>query len=258
MLTKGTVRVLECNPHEAAEALVDYLADPDNDFSPYTLIIGDLNAYALEDPIMAIQDAGYTNLVSQFGGLNAYGYQFDGQWGYLDHGLASDDLLPFVTGAVEWHLNADEPIVFDYNTEFKTANQINIFFSPEPFRSSDHDPVIVGLNFTPQVTPTVDILTPTNGQVFTSTNGTAVSVPVSITTTDFTMPADGYWRVSVDGGLVSGPVTDTTTTIVLLPGEHEISVELYDAGGVALGITDAVTVTVEVEYFLYLPVIMKP
>jgi hypothetical protein len=137
---------------EAAEALVDYLADPANGFSPYTLIIGDLNAYAMEDPIMAIQDAGYTNLVSQFGGEDAYGYQFDGQWGYLDHALANNDLLPFVTGTSDWHINADEPIVLDYNTEFKSARHIDLFFGPSAFRSSDHDPVIVGLDF--QVEPT--------------------------------------------------------------------------------------------------------
>lgn len=130
----------------AAQALAAYLAtNPTGVGSGYNLIIGDLNAYAREDPIAAIEAAGYTNLVSFFGGSDAYGYQFDGQWGYLDHALASNALFPFVTGAAEWHINADEPIILDYNMEFKSAGQIVSLYDNSPFRSSDHDPVLVGL-----------------------------------------------------------------------------------------------------------------
>lgn len=130
----------------AAEALAAYLAtNPTTIGSSYNLIIGDLNAYAREDPITVIEAAGYTNLVSFFGGLDAYGYQFDGQWGYLDHALASDALFPFITGAAEWHINADEPIALDYNMEFKSAGQLVSLYDDSPFRSSDHDPVLVGL-----------------------------------------------------------------------------------------------------------------
>ena len=178
----------------AAEALVDYMAtDPTNSGSQYFLIIGDLNAYAMEDPIMTIQNAGYTNLVSLFGGLYAYGYQFDGQWGYLDHALANNALVPFVTGTSEWHINADEPIVLDYNVEFKTANQINLFYGPGAFRSSDHDPVIVGLNFNPVVdvsiakTAVASTVSAPSGMVqFTlhiSNTGTAVATNVVVTDT---------------------------------------------------------------------------
>jgi predicted extracellular nuclease len=49
----------------------------------------------------------------------------------------------------EWHINADEPIVLDYNTEFKTAGQITSLYSGQPYRSSDHDPVVVGINLAP-------------------------------------------------------------------------------------------------------------
>ena len=71
---------------------------------------------------------------------------FDGQSGYLDHALASHALTPQVTGITEWHINADEPVALDYNVEFKTANQVNTFYAGDPFRSSDHDPVVVGIN----------------------------------------------------------------------------------------------------------------
>ena len=46
-----------------------------------------------------------------------------------------------VTGAAIWHINADEPGALDYNNEF---NQPDLY-SPDEFRSSDHDPLVVGL-----------------------------------------------------------------------------------------------------------------
>ncbi|MBK8984725.1 MAG: ExeM/NucH family extracellular endonuclease [Chloroflexi bacterium] len=244
---------------DAATALVNYLAtDPTGSGEARYLIIGDLNSYALEDPIVAIESAGYTNLIAQFQGPDAYGYTFEGQWGYLDHALASAVLTPFVTGAGGWHINSDEPVVLDYNMEFKTANQHVILFGEEAYRASDHDPVLIGLDLTAVVvTPTITILTPTNGQVYTSTNGTAVDVSIVITTTDFAIPADGHWHLWVDG-VDTGPVLGYTATVALLPGAHVITAELNSPTHVSLGISDSVTVTMNVVYTLYLPVIMKP
>ncbi|MFL5802960.1 MAG: ExeM/NucH family extracellular endonuclease [Roseiflexaceae bacterium] len=132
----------------AASALVDWLTtDPTASGDADYLIIGDMNSYAKEDPIGAILNAGYTDLIDQFiGSAEAYSYVFDGQSGYLDHALASTTLITQVTGLAEWHINADEPIALDYNVEFKSANHINTLYSAGPYRSSDHDPVIVGLN----------------------------------------------------------------------------------------------------------------
>ncbi len=74
----------------AAQALADWLAtDPTGSGDPDVLIIGDMNSYAKEDPIVALQNAGYTDMVAAFGAPNAYGYVFDGQLGYLDHALAN-------------------------------------------------------------------------------------------------------------------------------------------------------------------------
>lgn len=129
----------------AAEALADWLAnDPTQSGDPDRLIIGDLNSYDHEDPITALTDAGYTDLVKQFGGEYAYGYVFDGQVGYLDHGLANPSLQPQVTGAAEWHLNADEPDILDYDTSFKKDAE-DALYEPNAYRSSDHDAVLIGL-----------------------------------------------------------------------------------------------------------------
>lgn len=130
----------------AAAALVDWLeSDPTHSGDKDFLIIGDLNAYAKEDPIAVIQDAGYVDLIGRYNGDEAYSYVFDGQAGYLDHGLASASLSAQATGAVEWHINADEPIALDYNTDYQSAGQIVSLYSSEPYRSSDHDPLVVGL-----------------------------------------------------------------------------------------------------------------
>lgn len=132
----------------AAEALVDWLAtDPTSSGDEDFLIIGDLNSYDKEDPIDAILAAGYTDLLFQYIGEYAYSYVFDGQIGYLDHALANSGLLDEVTGTTVWHINADEADLIDYDTSFKGPNQ-DAIYAPDPYRSSDHDPVIVGLELT--------------------------------------------------------------------------------------------------------------
>jgi uncharacterized protein len=131
---------------QAAQALTSWLSrNPTGVNDSDYLIIGDLNAYAKEDPITKIVNAGYTDLIAKFGGAEAYSYVFDGQAGYLDHGLASQSLTPQVFNAADWHINADEPISLDYNTEFKSANQIASYYANNAYRSSDHDPLVVSL-----------------------------------------------------------------------------------------------------------------
>ena len=131
----------------AANELTTWLAgDPTGIDDHDTLIIGDLNSYAKEDPIAAIESAGYTNLIEKFTGADAYSYVFDGQWGYLDHALSSSSLVGQVKGVADWHINADEPSVLDYNTDFKSPNLQSTLYASDEFRIADHDPVIVGLD----------------------------------------------------------------------------------------------------------------
>ena len=147
----------------AAQALADWLAtDPTGSGDPDALIIGDLNSYAKEDPIVALQNAGYTDMVAAFGAPAAYGYVFDGQLGYLDHALANASLNPQVAEVAEWHINADEIPLFDYNDDVRTADEAAFeeesdalpLYEPNEFRTSDHDPIIIGLNLNGP--PTVD------------------------------------------------------------------------------------------------------
>jgi hypothetical protein len=130
----------------AAAALVDWLkTDPTGSGDPDFLLIGDMNSYAFENPITTFEAGGFTNLVRREHGLSAYSYVFNGESGYLDHALATASLAAQVVGVNDWHINPDEPTVLDYNTEFKTANQVDTFYAPTPFRSSDHDPVVIGV-----------------------------------------------------------------------------------------------------------------
>jgi predicted extracellular nuclease len=145
---------------QAAAALADWLAtDPTGQGAGRELIIGDLNSYTMEDPIQALTGAGFTDVLGQFEGPDAYSYVFDGLLGHLDHALAGTELVAEVTGAASWAINADEPTIFDYQTEFKSPQQVAMF-QPDPYRSSDHDPVIIGLDLTPPDT-TAPVITAT-------------------------------------------------------------------------------------------------
>ena len=140
---------------EAARAIVDFLAtDPTGSGDDDHLVIGDLNSYDHEDPIRrpAWRTATSTRSSGSVGSY-AYGYVFDGQAGYLDHALASASLDASRHGAQEWHVNADEPSVLDYDTSFK-PDPVDAMYAPDPFRSSDHDAVLVGLDLTAPATPT--------------------------------------------------------------------------------------------------------
>jgi hypothetical protein len=128
----------------AAEAMVDWLAtDPTDSSDADIIILGDLNSYDKEDPIDVFIDASYTDMAAMYGGELAYGYVFDGAIGYLDYALASPGLLTQITGVTNWHINADEPDLIDYDTSFKRDAQ-DAIYAPDAYRSSDHDPVIGG------------------------------------------------------------------------------------------------------------------
>jgi 5'-nucleotidase len=104
------------------------------------LLVGDFNAYEQEDPIKVLTDAGYTDLGPTTG---EYTYNFDGMVGSLDHVLASPAAAELVTGTDIWNINAYEPVANEYSRHNYNAT---ILYDETPFRSSDHDPVLVGLD----------------------------------------------------------------------------------------------------------------
>ncbi|HEY6880515.1 MAG TPA: ExeM/NucH family extracellular endonuclease [Polyangiales bacterium] len=129
-----------------ANALVTFMNTVRNATGePDLFVVGDLNAYAKEDPIDVLLAAGLLNLNLQFAGEGAYSYVFDGQWGYLDHALATASAAAQVQGALHFHINSDEPSVLDYNTDFKSAGQLTSLYAPDMYRTSDHDPLLIGV-----------------------------------------------------------------------------------------------------------------
>lgn len=134
------------------------------------LLIGDFNAYAQEDPIYDLTSGGYVDQVGRLGGTG-YSYVFDGMSGRLDHAITSFSLSARVSGVVHWHINADELSLADYNTEFKfPATTCTSACPPDPYtvspyRSSDHDPVVVGLSLNKTINGTTgrDVIVGTTG-----------------------------------------------------------------------------------------------
>jgi hypothetical protein len=225
-----------------------YFANDDD-----VLVIGDLNAYAQEDPIDTLKSGGYTNLIETFVGPGnvAYSYTFEGQSGYLDHALANASLFSQVTGATEWHINADEPIGRDYNDAVLDSGESTAelrqpyLYEANAYRASDHDPVIIGLNLVsdaPTATPTDVPPTATNTPEPTATDvpptatdtaePTATDVPPTVTNTpeptatDVSPTATNTPEPTVTSTDVPSTATDTPPTATTAP-----AVQLLVNGG---------------------------
>jgi 5'-nucleotidase len=99
------------------------------------ILLGDFNSYHEEDPAQVITAAGFTDLAPTTG---EYTYTFDGELGSLDHIFVSPSLVPEVTGVDVWTINSPEWSDRGY---FGAAAEAGT-----PFRSSDHDPSLFGLN----------------------------------------------------------------------------------------------------------------
>lgn len=121
---------------ESARRLDAWLrTDPTGSGSDLVMIVGDLNAYSMEDPVRALTAAGWRDAFAGQHGPAPYSYVYDAQIGRLDHALLSPSLAARRVGAAEWHSNADEPDSHGYQTRPDART---------PWRSSDHDPLVVG------------------------------------------------------------------------------------------------------------------
>jgi 5'-nucleotidase len=102
------------------------------------VLLGDFNAYTQEDPIVALREGGYADLGEEFD-PGRYSYVFDGLSGSLDHALATAALAEKVTGLAHWNINAVESSAYQYDGD-------PALYRADPYRSSDHDPLVLGID----------------------------------------------------------------------------------------------------------------
>ena len=108
-------------------------------------LLGDFNAYSQEDPMQVLYDAGYQDLGAD---TREYSYSFSGASGSLDHILASPAAATRVTGVDIWNINAGESVALEYS---RHNYNVTDFYRADPYRSSDHDPIVVGIDVDPTV-----------------------------------------------------------------------------------------------------------
>jgi predicted extracellular nuclease len=134
----------------------------------YVVSVGDYNANYEEDPMDILRAAGF--VVGS--PATSVSYVFSGLSGSLDHAVLSPELVGHA--AVEkWHINAAEPEFLEYDVA-GAATDIT-----SPFRSSDHDPVLIGLNFRSTVTGTAKAATDSQLQVFPNPAAGAFSLRIT-------------------------------------------------------------------------------
>ncbi|MGM0480509.1 MAG: ExeM/NucH family extracellular endonuclease [Pseudomonadota bacterium] len=117
---------------QSAEELVAWLNEEQ---LPNPVLIGDFNAYYMEDPMQYMTANGYHNVSS----ARDYSYVYNSQAGALDHILVSDSLTQKVALVQHINFNADEPTIYDYRDPH--------YYQPNPYRSSDHDPLLLDLDW---------------------------------------------------------------------------------------------------------------
>ncbi|MDO4784616.1 MAG: ExeM/NucH family extracellular endonuclease [Propionibacteriaceae bacterium] len=155
----GTGQGLSNPSREAqARALASWTAEVFADEA--VLLSGDFNAYTRETPLQILEQAGFVNLVTKHEPASA-SYQFSGRVGSLDHIFANPKALALATGGGVWDINGDESVAMEYS---RRNYNVTDFYAPSFYRSSDHDPVLVGLRVhapTPTPSPTPPQPSPT-------------------------------------------------------------------------------------------------
>lgn len=190
------------------------------------LLAGDFNSYTEEDSLHILYGAGYSNVEKEFAN-GEYSYSFSGLSGSLDHILANEAAMEHATGTDIWSINSGESLAMEYSrwnyhaTDFHTAG---------PWRSSDHDPVILGLDLvqTPPGTPgaTVEAKVTPQRVVVDRTRAMAHVKVLTGATKDAT---DGTVEIREGSTLLaSAPVTNGVVNVKLpvftTVGEHTLTI----------------------------------
>ena len=111
-----------------------------------TLLVGDFNAYTKEDPLKVLTDAGWAHE----SGHGDSSYVYGGRSGSMDHVFADSAAHPLITEVKSWAVNAQESIAFEYSRA--NYNAYLAFEADNPYRASDHNPEIIGLNLITPIT----------------------------------------------------------------------------------------------------------
>lgn len=212
-----------------AQALLDWSSKEFVDEPVF--LLGDFNAYGMEDPVMKIKDAGYTEVVEQFA-PGASTFQYGGRLGSLDHIFANAAAMRMVHGAGVWDINADESIAMQYS---RRNYNVTDFHTSGPWAASDHDPALVGITFpdastpqssgTPSVEPSASVSTPPSGEPSVSPTASLVTPsgavsdePSAAASVTPGTPAPSLTPVpSLPGGT---PGTPSTTPSAASPSAH--------------------------------------
>ena len=161
-----------------AQALLDHMDKQDDWQELPTFLVGDFNAYTMENALNTLRGNGYT-LVHHEKDFPQESYQFNGQLGSLDHVFANEAAMALVQDSAVWNINGDESVAFEYSRRNYNAQD---FFGDgddphygygNPFRSSDHDPVKVGFG-TKLAEKDADKLAPEASDAVTVTQGDAL------------------------------------------------------------------------------------
>ncbi|MBS9861784.1 ExeM/NucH family extracellular endonuclease [Vibrio alginolyticus] len=244
------------------------------------LVMGDLNAYGMEDPLLTLTDYskekygrdiytaayttigggelqvektkiekgyGYHNLNTVLHGADTFSYTYSGELGNLDHALASNSLAQKVVAIEDWHINSLESNLFEYSSKY-TGDMPKY---KDAFSASDHDPVIIAIDF-----PDTDIDLPSSGENLAvevrlppnAVVGDIVTVSLTEATqaASSTSDADGYeasatlTQTDIDARSVSVEFDKAPTQ-----GQYVLEEKVTDSTGTTVKFSDSRDVTLE-------------
>jgi hypothetical protein len=128
----------------------------------------------------------------------------------------------------EYHINADEPSVLDYNTDFKTANLQSTLYAADQYRVSDHDPVIVGLS--PNSPATVDAAF-ADGSVSCGEGNASLTVDITDRDSADTHTATIAWGDGSSDTVDPASASFTRTHTYAAAGRYTATVTVTDSHG---------------------------
>jgi 5'-nucleotidase len=215
-----------------AQALAEWMAtDPTGTGAEAQLLVGDFNSYTQEDPMQVLYEAGYVDAEAAFGSSES-SYVFQALSGSLDHVLLNGAAAQLATGADIWSINSGEAVALEYS---RYNSHGTLFYEPTPYRSSDHDPVIVGLDTVDEaaaVETSTTLRTTPPGQ---AKKGEPNLLTATVIAADDAEPV-GTVEFRSEGRVLGEAQLDDGTAVLEVPadlprGNHRVSAVFVPAGG---------------------------